>query len=304
MSHLGRRIAGINPAVNARSASLVALLAALAACGGTTGRELLPTSAVHDGLDASGEGGDATTSGDDGGSNDATVQDNADFDVYIMYADRLLPDLGAPPPTAAADAGEAGVSYPWPNCPPFLPVRGREVVPLGMEQDQVPSDYGPDGGLVLAPDGSACASYGWLGSPAADDCEAMTVNVLDDFPQLPPCNWCVDAGFAVQGPNAGQSRYSVCLALYSCMVQSGCGANPVTCICGTESTMTCIKDPNPPGPCATLEMGSLEERPGSVEDALMNYTGVNATFLGVCGSRLNNVFYNASTGLCFPDGGP
>jgi hypothetical protein len=61
---------------------------------------------------------------------------------------------------------------------------------------------------------------------------------------------------------------------------------------------------NPPGPCAQLELASLEERPDSIEDALDNYIATGPPFLGVCGSTLNNVFASANSGGCFPsDGG-
>jgi hypothetical protein len=283
------------------------------ACGGTSGRELLPQPTMASGNagdagDGSADGTvgdspeDGSASGDDGGDSTLQGSGNGDFDVVITYADRVLPDIGAPPPQG--EAGADGSSYPWPSCPPFLPVRGDQVVSLAESTNQVPAVYTDDGGSAFAPDGSACASYGWLGSLAIDECTTRNQGSLNN-PAFPPCNWCVGAGVAVQGTMAGEQRYALCLALYQCIIQAGCGANIGSCLCGSESTAACTGDMNPPGPCAQLELASLEERPDSVEDALVNYVSDDPSFLGVCGSTLNAVFASASGGACFPsiDGG-
>ncbi|HZU85271.1 MAG TPA: hypothetical protein VE987_20210 [Polyangiaceae bacterium] len=268
------------------------------ACGGTNGREDLPMDSVA---------GDATTVGDaaDSGvapgadaAGDAAVDvGNGAFDVVIVYADRELPDVGTTPGAGDAEAGSA-----WPNCPPFIPVRNGRPATLMTYTDQIPSDYDDAGNVVPARDGGACATYPWLGSVAADHC--TTSNSGDSFVLLPPCNWCVDAGAAVQGPHAGEPRYSICMRLYSCMMQSGCGGNGLTCLCGSEDpTTTCPTDPHPPGPCADLEMGALEETPATLQDAVQNFLDTDPAFTGSCGSLLNALFASAVSDGCLADAG-
>jgi len=271
------------------AAALAAAGAGVAfACGGTTGRE---------GLTAVGPGTVDATVADSGDAGADSGLDAGDFDVPVLYADRALPDVEAPPEGGAADAS-AGL----PACPPFLPVRGGQVVTIG-ERDQVPSVYAPDGSVTFAPDGSACASYGWLGSPAIDECVTGSGHTSGSgFIWLPPCNWCSEAGVALQGPGAGNQRYDLCMALYACIEKSGCGSNVGTCLCGTaDPTTTCQKQP--PGPCATEEMAALEELSTSVQDALLNYTALGSGFLGNCGSTLNYVYVSGQNSGCFPDAG-
>lgn len=279
----------------------------LLACGGTTGVEGLTLSTTPDGnADDGGAPLDATV--------DATVAsgvdlDSGEFDVTIDYADQELPDVAAPPATGA----EAG--YPWPNCPPFIPVRGTRPVTnveqannwLAAAEDE---PQGGDAGPVFAADGSACATYPWLGSVAADDCltsqyKPSPGNSFGD--PLPPCNWCADAGVSVQGTREGDSRYRICLDLYACIVQSHCGASIATCLCGSESDVACETDPHPPGPCAAEELAALEELPTDVSDALGNYTNFAAgdpNFSGFCGGALNQLFTTVLSDGCFAsDGG-
>jgi hypothetical protein len=283
-------------------------LAALAAvtCGGTTGREGLPE---NDGT-GSDAGTDATVVPDDGGGVDSGA-----FDVTVTYVDRVLPDVVAPPDTGVVE--EAG--YPWPTCPPFLLVGGNGEtttddggpIPFGSEINQIPA-VEEDGGEAPAPDGSACATYGWLGSPAIDNCVTSGFaggGGTQDFVFFPPCNWCSDAGFASVGPGAGESLYTLCINLYVCAMQTGCGAAAGTqavCLCGDAGGVECILDAG--GPCAAEEMAVLQVAPGQLETALENYgslTPLTLGNLGYCGSLLNNVFQSAVSGQCFSllDGG-
>lgn len=257
-------------------------------CGGTTGREGLPDQAA----DAGPAETDATLL-------DAGAQDF--FDVGITYVDRVLPDVVPTTPI-----GEAGASYPWPTCPPFIPI-GPDggPIPPGSELDQIPSEYDDSGAVVPAPDGSPCATYPWLGSTAVDSCLTSSASGWgqDDFPLLPPCSWCTDAGTASQGAGAGTSTYTLCLALYTCAMASGCGASqsPSTCLCGDASAAACIMSPQ--GPCATAELAALQYRSDSVEQALSNYTQIDPSFNGYCGSALNYVFLNAQANACFAASG-
>jgi hypothetical protein len=249
----------------------------MSACGGTTGREGLSSPALDDGGD------------------DAFADDTGAFDVSITYADRALPDVGAP-----AEGGADG--YPWPSCPPFIEV-GPDggAVPPGQEIDQVPAAFDDAGNIVPAPPGGACAEYGWLGSTAIDHCvTSATAGTGIDYVFLPPCNWSAEAGAAKQGPRAGSPRLDVCLDLYACILKTRCGTTDVkTCLCGTGSTANCDAG----GPCGTEELAALEYRTDSIQDALKNYTNQDPSFAGYGGAALNQLFQNATSSGCFDAGG-
>ncbi|HEY2512380.1 MAG TPA: hypothetical protein VGI39_16040 [Polyangiaceae bacterium] len=258
-------------------------------CGGTTGREGL-----------------TTASGDDGGL-DADLGPDLDadtFDVVISYADRPLPDVVARPEAGIGDGG----GYPWPTCPPFIPVDSTgEPVPPGGEVDQVPAVLDDAGDAAAAPDGSACATYGWLGSTAVDECvtsQGSGIGMGADYILLPPCNWAANAGVAVQGPGAGESRFALCEALYACMMQTGCGRfGDARCLCGTDTAASdCVK--SPAGPCLNEELAALEQPPESIAVALKNYDNIVSSVLGYSGGMLNQLFTTGATNQCFAgDGG-
>jgi hypothetical protein len=263
---------------SAAAACAAAALGA-AACGGTTGREGLAL-----GLDAA---------ADVAARDDATIDDDSGaFDVVIQYADRILPDVAAP----AEGGREAG--YPWPNCPPFIPVdQDGDPTELGMEFNQIPSAYNDAGAIVPAPDGSACAQYGWLGSTAIDECVTLTSTGLnmDDYLVFPPCNWVADAGLAAQGPGAGLSQYANCLSLYACIIDSGCGVvDPTTCLCA---------DCDAAGPCAVQELAALQCPPSeSVQNCAQNFYTNDPASAGYGGAALNLVFQNAGGNGCWTAG--
>jgi hypothetical protein len=261
-------------------------------CGGTTGREGL----TEDGSDDAGllVALDAGALG---------LLDQGLFDTSVTYVDRVLPDVVAPV------SAEAGATSPWPSCPPFIPT-GPDggPVPPGNELDQIPATYGEGGTSVPAAAGSPCATYPWLGATSVDSCLTSSASGWGqgDFPLLPPCSWCADAGAASQGPGAGAPAHDLCMNLYTCAMRTGCGAgqDPATCLCGTAAAAACIVAPA--GPCATEELAVLQYRSDSVEQALSNYTQIDPAFLGYCGSALNYVFQSARTNGCFVllDGGP
>jgi hypothetical protein len=262
------------------------------ACGGSTGREGL----VDPALTQQTAGDDATTAPFDAGL----------FDVAIQYADRNLPEISAPP---AADGGEAG--YPWPNCPPFLPVY-PDGCPGCLEVDESPAAFAADGAVVPAPDGSACATYGWLGSTAIDECvtyKSAGYSASDcnspfcgnDYDYFPPCNWVIDAGTAKGGTRTGDSRYAICLDLYACIMKTGCGtnSNATYCLCGPNGA-NCDGG----GPCGPEELAALEYLPGMIQNAGEDLTNVAPEFAGSGGGRLNAVFQFARTDKCFDGGQP
>jgi hypothetical protein len=280
---------------------------AVLSCGGTTGHEGL-SSGTDIGADA--DSFDATT------SDDAAV-DAGTFDVGIAYATRELPDVTAP---GQADALEAG--YPWPNCPPFVPVtsRGRPT-PEGTEVDQVPASFDDAGQVLLddagrvvpAPDASTCGGYGWLGSVQVDECTTQA-NAGSGAPPilLPPCNWCADAGVAGAGSMAGTPLYDLCLDLYQCLRSTACyiakGSSQSVgpCLCGDSPVAACT----PTGLCAAQELAALQytSDPMSVQAAL-NHLLTTAAGPSSCAASLNQLFQDAvaggAKGSCFPpDAGP
>jgi hypothetical protein len=278
------------------------------ACGGTTGEPpLAPATETDSSEDAllgdvgPGEAGPDATVGQDSGTGLYTNP----FDVAIVYADRDLPEI-APAPEAGAEAG-----FPWPSCPPFIAVGpGHAAVAPGSKQwisgnvlDEVPADWTSDGGSTFAAAGSPCATYGWLGSTAMDECETMQSNTAQEaYVYFPPCNWCPAGSGAVgAGPYAGNKRDWVCANLYQCMMQSQCFAGQggvAACLCGSESASACTADPHPPGPCADWEFSALEVT--SAEDALLNYTtsGTVGQSSVTCGSVLNYTIGQAVVDGC------
>jgi hypothetical protein len=281
------------------AALVVAVMVGAVMCGGTTGTEDLPAVMTSNpaALDASIDSAVDATLGD--------TPDAGFFDVEITYTERTLPDVAAPTVT-----GDAAAGYPWPNCPPWVPVtfRGLVAPSYDMSYALIPAQY-DDAGDVLVddagravpfPDGSACATYPWLGSTAADSCVAN--GATWNFSPLPVCNWCVDAGVTLQGPLSGQDRYGVCAQLYECMTRTGCGQNhsPGYCLCGLDEAHC-----DAGGPCALEELSALESLsdPASLAMTTSNYTGIDPQTPGNCGRALNAVFLTGVNGGCFTDAG-
>jgi hypothetical protein len=139
---------------------------------------------------------------------------------------------------------------------------------------------------------------------ALDECVTTGTAINAPFSGLPPCNWCEDAGVAVQGKYAGISRYTICQELYSCMLQTGCGENPLSayCLCGTEAPTACANDTAPPGPCADLEMGAFEvssQVSGGLSSAIINYTNLGAGPY-FCAGVLNKLWQAGKSNDCYP----
>jgi hypothetical protein len=307
-------------------------LAALAHCGGTTGRDS-PESPVIGEIDATvvepSADGDAGAPTD--ASSDQSVYTNR-FDVDIQYADQALPDVQAPPEGGAAQTGPS-----VPDCPPFIYTDlNGDPIPLGTcdttdscpsATGAVPADWSGDGGETPAREGGACATYPWLGSLAVDNC--LTTNVLgitntsNTYADLPPCSWARAAGVATQGSGIGVSRYDLCMQLYNCMMQTKCflypgnsngtflSQNALPCLClkpsdaqGSFSVTTCL---NEIGPCYNEELAALEAPVDPAHpEATATYAAQNFVFTakgsgaaGVEGSTLNQMFENAAN-QCFP----
>ena len=280
------------------AALVVAVMVGAVMCGGTTGTEDLPAVMTSNPMTVDG-GIDATV--------DATLDETPDagfFDVDIVYADRRIPDVAAPTVT-----GDAAAGYPWPNCPPWVPVRFNGILAtldtlyklIPAEYDDAGSPLVDDAGRAVPyPDGSACATYPWLGSTAADSCLASSGR-LDGYSYFPPCNWCVDAGVTLQGPLSGTDRYAVCAQLYECMMRTGCGQNniPGYCLCGSDHNHC-----DAGGPCGFYELASLESLsdPASLAMAIQGYTDLTPK-PGYCAAALNKIFANGVNDQCYSDAG-
>jgi hypothetical protein len=283
-------------------------------CGGSTGHEDLPNVTPTSAGDSSVEAvtvvdATADTPSDADANADAGVDSTVNyldgggaFDVGILYADRALPDVVAPPSSTAGEGGaEAG--SPWPDCPSFLLDCRHNLA--------IPAEFAPDGAVVPAENGSACATYPWFYNLQVDQCLGInSVQATDvdgaTVAALPPCNWCIGAGPALRGSRAGDQRYSICMDLYTCVLKTNCflgsGNNSgiTSCLCGSEPSGMCASDPNPPGPCAQEEMDSLELNLGSASEsakAIGNYTD---NFR--CGGNLNQVLGGILQNDCYPDG--
>jgi hypothetical protein len=300
------RASGIRPA-SARGRAIAWGLAdaLLAACGGTTGHGPVDFAVAPE------------TTGD-AGITDATVvgQDASTgaFDVAITYVDQVLPDIGPPVPVP-----EGGAMWPWPTCPPFLPadMNGVPLDATALETNQIPAAYDSHGNPTPAPDGSPCASYDWLapsvsehGQPIVDQCVASNVSGgATVWPLMPLCNWCAEAGVATAGPGAidNASLYTLCLDLYACMSESGCGqvANPNNyCLCGDASDSTCPVQAN--GPCKLQELAATntDDTMSAITKLINNYANVSSALSNpyYCGSTLNAVYQYGIGNQCFPVG--
>lgn len=284
-----------------------AALAALAHCGGTTGRDS-PVATLP---------GDATV-GDmlDAGLDVYTNQ----FDVALTYADQELPDVQAPPMNGGGDSSVE--SFGVPDCPPFIYVDGTgkpvtDCDPASTDQcldpnfsDEAPADW-TDGGETIARPGDPCATYPWLGTLANDECATSN---YPPYNALPPCNWAREAGAATQGTGIGRPRYDLCMELYTCFMRTKCFIepnpsgigllhNPKPCFCQGSSATTCVAEA---GPCFNEELAAMEG-PGSTPEsqavfAIANFAGVLNT-LGIAGSEganLNNLFEYGLNSGCFP----
>ncbi len=271
------------------------------ACGGTTGRDSANLGATTSGAIADG-GGDAgvdATVGD-GAPQDA---DNGAFDVVIVYVDQILPDIG--PPAPVTDSG--GPMWPWPTCPPFLPGNPDGTYNDASVVNQIPAAYDNAGNVIPAPDGSACAAYPWFGTVASDSCLTNAyAGSIPGLALLPPCNWCVEAGVATAGQGAVNNTplYTLCLQLYACIEDSGCGRlGAGTCLCGDAST-TCQM--RAAGPCAQEELAALnfDNTPEGIHNAQAFYTDTVASTNnpGYCASVLNQVYQAAASNTCWTGG--
>jgi hypothetical protein len=267
---LARRRILWRSAVFALTGGSVAYAAALVACGGSTGREGLSTP--------------------DSGGDDATL--DGGFDVEIQYIDRLLPDLYVAP----MDAG-GGEASDWPSCAPDIPVvlqlaadgavTGYTInadggIPATGIPYEIPAVWQDDGGEVPAPDGSACATHVWLGSPACDECAREQGGIVGplygqygETTFLPPCSDLGEAGIAVAGPGANRPRLDLCRAMLRCMVDTGCYLAGTGSQCLCEAGDQCSQV-GPTGVCSAPIQAAFEIQGSSPGDT---YTKIGMAYI-------------------------
>jgi hypothetical protein len=254
--------------------------AGLEACGGTNGREGLPQPNTSTAADAGVDGTLEAASPDGGDASEA-------FDTAIQYSEASLPDISPP-----RDAGNMQVNS-LPLCAPDIPAvlnPDGSVTPFyeggtatlggagSGTPTELPAIFTDDGGQVLAPDGSPCATQVWLGSAACDECVRVGTGGVPNDPWhgafgtavLPPCSDLAEAGTAAVGLGAGQTRYQLCINLYNCIMRTGCWATspPGTlgaCICSYPSAFSCFAEGGP-GPCLDEEKAALEISGGTPPD--------------------------------------
>jgi hypothetical protein len=269
-------------------ASVPALLAAWAGCGGTTG---------HEGEEAP-TGADAGFTADATTPRDATLDDadEALFDVAIPYADRALPDVTVPRDAGALD---------WPACPPDLASDGDGgFTDPAHGYPAFPAQYDDAGRAVPAPDGSACETHVWLGRREWDEC----VRASEGDTVLPPCAHLSDAGKATAGPGSGQPLLSLCQDLSRCTVRTGCGLHDVNeCLCGvgnggSDACRRVWATGQRPGPCWREELAALQvaDTPEGADNALAAFADTVTTGPHAAAGPLNQLYVLGTTSSCFP----
>jgi len=304
-SHRGARAGIGSTARRSALAGAVALstVGALfwAACGGTTGH-----------ADGTGLTGADATVVVDAGFDAGVVYDAGLFDVNIPFGP--LPDVAAPPEGGNASAsGDGG----YPVCPPWLPIDGTGMVADASDPsayagfvDFIPSYYtnneggvapavlyNADGGVVFSADGGTeplasagpCATYPWF--PEFDvGCLNYQYAGSTTYPPYPPCNWAIGIGNATAGPGANQSRYDLCMNLYTCIQNSGCWTDPhgmEGCLCGpfTDAGLEACKTvpPTPTGACKD-EIQAAFELPNLIASMPVILQNLTVYYDPLCGS--------------------
>ena len=276
-------------------------LVVLASCGGTTGQNGPPPGATNSGMDATVI--DAGARGDDA---------DESFDTSIQYTDRALPDVGAP--GEGGSGGDAGGELPF--CPPDIPAVfedagiGTPIYDGSVATYELPAVFTAGGGTDLAPPGSPCASQVYLGSSACDECVKEQSGGLGPWTGafgtalLPPCSDLWDAGSASVGPGAGLSRHDLCVALYECILTTGCWLTTpgdlTPCTCNPEDgggAAHCIANGGD-GPCWPQELAALETPAGtSFVDTVMELNNAHS-IVGHAGGGTNAMFQSAGSDPC------
>ena len=307
--------------------------AALAACGGTTGHEDLPSgsSTVTDATLNEG-------AADDGGAPDGTLgegagDDDGSFDAGIQYANpaRLAAALEAAAAVAVPEGGSIEAAPPppwasWPNC------SQDSYVDNAGRKHEVPDDSGAcatfdwtptfDSGIAAPADDSGAVAQplcqrsvqteAGLRPPTCDECIRCSLSGVLTQGVFPPCSDLPREGGAVaaQGPGAGIPLFDLCATLFVCVSTSGCTGNGPqdpnatvgNCYCGTAMGEDCLSG-KANGICKTAIEAAFQAGPsvsptdisGNLTDLTVPESHAAAEVLGLYQSALTG-----NCAMCFP----
>jgi hypothetical protein len=227
---------------------------ALAACGGTSGRDDVTPPPTLSSVSAD-AGVDATVpmSDPDSGELDAGI------DVDIEYADAArLPHFTPSEAGAGVEAGPPPWDL-WPQCAPdWIDPATGDVLLDDAGSPLIYDGYYPDASPIDRH--GQCGSQVWTTSPACDD--ALRVGSCDDpagSSYFPPCsNLPRDASapgaLAAGGPGKGALKYDLCGNLYTCIMNyfstTGAASSHPTAI-----SPFCVNDAGVPTTAADCQNG-------------------------------------------------
>jgi hypothetical protein len=263
----------------------------LGACGGTTGREGLPSSGSA-GTTGDAAGGDATSL--DGTTADADLdageQDDSGFDVSIEYADRVLPDVSAPaeggPEAGDLEASSGGLA----------PCTADGQTACVQCQGNVADDAGQGAG-VCTPTEALFVAYdiaqGYATAPGPDPTSGCytclyEAGALDDTEFADTGNECGDLptqSFTAGNGDVGGYQ-AICLSTLQCILGTHCAAlddagtnNISDCYCGSAggSASECLGSSRGPltnGPCKTAETNGFAAMPDDSTSILDSFNDV------------------------------
>jgi hypothetical protein len=276
-------------------------LAGLAACGGTTGREGLPTFGDDGGSDVTVIPSDATTPDLDSGP----------ADVTILYTDRELPDVGTIP-----DAGPDGDAMMDPDA----------LVPCTTSH---PTHCVQCGGNLIGVEGTAEGGNGGLCTPTEAQFVAFDIangraTAPGPDPGFPPpdagpapatCYACLVQGGCIDDTAFGDMDHecedddagagtlqvgytaAVCESVINCTLGSLCTGARAACYCGTAPVATTCQGNPAPGPingaCAAVIAAGLGYLVSDGTDITANYTN-----LTTAPGRANQIFQCAQSNTC------
>jgi hypothetical protein len=287
---------------------------ALAACGGTSGRDDVAPPPTLGSVSAD-AGVDATVPMSDPDSGELDAEG---FDVDIEYADAArLPHFTPSEAGGGAEAGPPPWDL-WPQCAPdgIDPATGSVLLDNGGAP-VVDDGYYPDASWVDRH--GQCASQVWTTSAA---CDTSLRNHTCDDPTadqyFPPCsNLPQDASapgaLAAGGPGKGALKYDLCASLYTCIMNYFSATGPIytsaiTPFCGFDDAgkidpQDCRKGLNS-GPCHAAYEAAMET---TDPNTIFSYIGNEQQGLpGNEGRQVTNVIgclLSTSLQTCFPDGG-
>jgi hypothetical protein len=279
----GLRASLLRLALGASALAVCGMLAGLA-CGGTTGREGLPTPQAADG------GQDATLA-PDGGIQDL---DAGAFDVTIVYADRLLPDVQIP--DAGADGADAMPDGGLGPCTSKNPIHCVQC------QGNISGDGGNEAGLCtpteanfvqhdidlqIATDAGPDPNGGCYSCLFSESC-------IDDTEYGDNGHECEDGTFVI----VGNTTVADCETAIQCILGSSCATGGVAgCYCGDAGLETTCQGNPAVGPingaCAQQIATGLGFQLTDGTDVTNNFTS-----LGLAAGRAIQLFVCAAVDNC------